>query len=327
MWSGVFPKARIFRSCPLFFTVTAVCHGIALTLSRGQSAVSRHLCHWVIADCLGLMQPARAESCPAGQRRGPATPGEDKLPSPDQYFFHISTTPTTQGQKRRSPGSMPPRKVWKPQPNWLVADWLRLMEPARRESCLSEQRRGPATPGEDRVSSPELKSFHVSTTQTTWGRKRGSPGPILPRTVLKPKPHWPVADWLGLMEPACGESCPSGQRRGPVAPREETFPSPDHKSFHLSTTAITRGQKQRSSRSIPPRKVWKPQPNWLVADWMRLMEPARGESCPSRQSRGLTAPGEDNVLSPDVKSFHISTTPTIRGRKQRSPGSKPPRVV
>ena len=43
IWSGFFQKAGIFRSCPLFLDVKAVCQGIALTLSRGESAVSRHL--------------------------------------------------------------------------------------------------------------------------------------------------------------------------------------------------------------------------------------------------------------------------------------------
>ena len=38
------------------------------------------------------------------------------------------------------------------------------------------------------------------------------------------------------------------------------------------------------------------------------MEPARGESFPSGQRRGPAAPGEDRVLSPDEKSFRISTT-------------------
>ena len=39
--------------------------------------------------------------------------------------------------------------------HWLVDDWMRLMEPARAESFPSGQRRGPAAPGEDRVSSPD----------------------------------------------------------------------------------------------------------------------------------------------------------------------------
>ena len=58
------------------------------------------LTHWVIADWLGLMEPARGESCLSGQRRGPAAPGEDKFPSPGQKSFHISTNSTTQGRKR-----------------------------------------------------------------------------------------------------------------------------------------------------------------------------------------------------------------------------------
>ena len=81
----------------------------------------------VIADWLGLMEPARGESCPSGQRRGPAAPGEDKFPSPVQKPLHIYTTPTTRERKRRSPGSIPPRRMWKPQP---TADPLGRYRPA-----------------------------------------------------------------------------------------------------------------------------------------------------------------------------------------------------
>ena len=31
-------------------------------------------------------------------------------------------------------------------------------------------------------------------------------------------PHYLIADWLRLTEPARGDSCPSGLRRGPAAP-------------------------------------------------------------------------------------------------------------
>ena len=71
---------------------------------------------WLIPDWLGFMEPARGKSCSSGQRRGRATHGGDKVPSPDQKPFHISVTPTTWGRKRRSPGSIPPHTVWKPQP-------------------------------------------------------------------------------------------------------------------------------------------------------------------------------------------------------------------
>ena len=47
--------------------------------------------------------------------------------------------------------------------------------------------------------------------------------------VWKPQPHWVIADWLGLMKPARGESCTLGQRRGPIAPGEDNLPSPGQK--------------------------------------------------------------------------------------------------
>ena len=51
----------------------------------------------------------------------PAPPEEDRVSSPDQKYFYASI-PTNRGRKRRSPGPMPPRMGWKPQPNWLIAD-------------------------------------------------------------------------------------------------------------------------------------------------------------------------------------------------------------
>ena len=201
-----------------------------------------------MADWLGLMEPARGESCPSGQRRGPAAPREDKLTSPGQKPFHISTTPTTQGRKHRSPGSIPSRRVWKPQPNWVIADWLGLMELARGESCPSGQRRGPAAPGEDKFPSPGQKSFQISTTPKTRERKRRSPGLIPPRRGWKPHPRWVIADWLGLMVPARGESCSSGQRRGPAELGEDNFPSPDQKILPYFYNSNNPGTKTQIPR-------------------------------------------------------------------------------
>ena len=158
-----------------------------------------------------------------------------------------------------------------------------LTEPARGESCPSGLRRGPATPGEDKVH-PRIRNPSVSLKlrQPGHGRKRRSHGARPPRTVWKPQPHQLIADWLELMEPARGESCPSGQRRGSAAPGEDKVPSLDRKFSHISTTPTNRGRKRRSPVSIPPRAVWKPQSH-LIGDWLGLMEPARGESCPSGQ--------------------------------------------
>ena len=44
--------------------------------------------------------------------------------------------------------------------------------PARQSLIGSGSKIKPATPGDDRVSSPDQKSLHTSTTPTTWGRKR-----------------------------------------------------------------------------------------------------------------------------------------------------------
>ena len=194
------------------------------------------------------------------------------------------------------------------------------MEPGRGESCPSGPRRGPAAPGEDNFPSPGQASFYIPANATTRGRQRRSPGSIPPRTVWKRRHHWLIADWLGILEPARGESCPLGQRLGPAAPGGDKFPSPGQQPLHISTSPTTRGRKCTSPGSIPPRKVWKPQPNLLVANWLRLMERARGESCPSGQRRGPTAPGEDKFPSPDQKSFYVPANPTTRDGNEFPPG-------
>ena len=95
----------------------------------------------------------------------------------------------------------------------------------------------------------------------------------------------------------------------------------------MRTIATNRGREWRSPGSIPLRRGWKPQPHWVVVDWLKLMQAARGESCPSGQRRHPAALKEDQVLSPDENSFHTPTTPTTRGRKQWSTRSIPPRAV
>ena len=168
-------------------------------------------------------------------------------------------------------------------PNLLVADWMRLMESARGESCPSGQRRGPAAPREDKLH-PRMRTPSIPLQlQQPGDENRDHPGQYPPARCENAQPHSVIAYWLGLMEPAPADSCPSGQRRGPAAPREDNFPSPDENSLYPPTTSTTRGRKQRSPGSIPPRKVWKPQPHWVMADWLGSMEPTRRESCPSGQ--------------------------------------------
>ena len=111
------------------------------------------------------METARGESCLWDKPKVPPHPGKkvhthvsENLP----YLYNYNNP----GTKRRSTVSILPRRVWKPQPNRLVAFWLGLMEPACGQSCISGQRQGPATHWEDRVSSPGKQRFHISTTLT-----------------------------------------------------------------------------------------------------------------------------------------------------------------
>ena len=106
------------------------------------------------------------------------------------------------------------------------------------------------------------------------------------------------------MEPGRGEGCSSSQRRGSAAPREDKVSSPDDNSLHMSTTPATRRRKWRSPGSISPRKVWKPQPHWLVAKWLGLMEQAGGEVCPSGHGRGCAA--HVKVNHPRIRNSFIS---------------------
>ena len=138
------------------------------------------------------------------------------------------------------------------------------MEPARVESCPSGQRRGPAAPGEDRVLSPDQKSFHISTTQQPGGENGRSPGSIPPRTVWKPQPHLLVADWLGLMEPTGSEGCPPGQGRGRAAHGEVKIPSSDQKYFHISTISKRRDQDCDPTGRYRPTRCENPNSGYTI---------------------------------------------------------------
>ena len=190
------------------------------------------------------MEPTRGRSCPPGERQGPAASGKDKAPSPYPMSFHTFANPTTRTRKQGSPSRYRPARCGNSNPRWLIADWLGLMEPARRESCPLDQRRGPDASGEDKVSPPDKNPSISLQLQQLGDENRDPPGRYHPARCGNPNPHRLIADWLGLMEPARGESCPSGQRRGPAAPGEDIFPSPDHASFQISTPPTTRGRKR-----------------------------------------------------------------------------------
>ena len=147
------------------------------------------------------------------------------------------------------PGSISPRTVWTPQPGVRSSQSLR--HPGRIKSHpritnpsihLQLQQTGdekcdapgpyrptrcgnpnpgfvePASPGEDKVSSSDDKSFHTSTTPTKRGITGGPPGRYRPARRVNAN--------LGYVEPA--------------PPGEDNFPSTGHKSFHTST--VQRGR-------------------------------------------------------------------------------------
>ena len=246
--------------------------------------------YWLVANWLRLIESARGESCPSGQRRGPAEPGEDKVPSPGQKSFHISST-TTWDENADPSSRYRSARYGNPNPTvWLLIGW------SQRAARVASREIVEVPPHPGRIGShPRTKNLPIYLQRQQTGDENADlPGRCAPQGVETPT-QLAGADSLRLSEPARGESCPSGQRRGPAAPGEDKFPFLGQKSFHISTT---RGRKRRSPGSIPPRRVWKPQPNRLVDDGVRLMEPARGESCPSRQRRGPAAPGEHRVSSP-----------------------------
>ena len=92
---------------------------------------------------------------------------DDRFPSPDDKSFHESATPTQQGRKRWSSGSIPPRTAWKPQLHWLIADWSSW-------SQRHPERIGPH---------PRMINLPCICNSNTPEKKRWSPGSIPPRTV------------------------------------------------------------------------------------------------------------------------------------------------
>ena len=155
---------------------------------------------------------------------------EEKLALPEQKFFHVSKTPTHRGRKRRFPGSIPLRMVWKPQPHGLTAK--------RQPGVLgTSATRG----GQDPIPG-----------STNRGRNRWPPGSIPPRTVWKPqsdirrKSHPRIRNPSIHLQPqqtgvknggppgsmpsrTCGN--PNLGFVKPASPGEDNIPYPDHNPY------------------------------------------------------------------------------------------------
>ena len=118
--------------------------------------------------------------------------------------------------------------------------------------------------------------------------------------MLKPQCHWPIDDWLGLLDPPRGEDCVSGERRGPTAPGEDNFPSPGQKSFHISTSPNTRRRKPDLSGRYRPARCGNPSPTGrLLIGW--------GSSC---QRVARVAPRIYAAVPPHLG--RISSHPWVR---------------
>ena len=101
---------------------------------------------------------------------------------------------------------------------------------------------------------------------------------------------------LGFVEPA-----PSATRArcGPI-PGSEILPYIYDSNKPGTTTVVL------PVETAPHGVVWKPQPHWLIADWLGFVKPP--------------GPGEYTIPFSEQNAFLISTTPINRGRKRLSPG-------
>ena len=107
------------------------------------------------------------------------------------------------------PGQYYPARCGNPNPTGLLLISWGSMNQREASVAPLDNVEVPSHPG--RIGScPPMITPSLST-PATRGRKRRFSGSIPPCTVWNTKPHWLVADWLGLMEPAAGEGCPSGQ--------------------------------------------------------------------------------------------------------------------
>ena len=202
------------------------------------------------------MESTLGESCPPGQRGGPAARGEDRAPFPDHQSFHTSIIPTGD-ENGNPPGRY--RPAWCGSPNatgWLLIDrGLRSQRAARIFPRANVEI--PPHPGRPWSGPRIINPSKISTTDNS-GTKTEIPRVDTASHGVETQPRWLVADWLGLMEPARAEICPSGQSRGPVLRGKDEVSCPDGKSFHNSTPPTAR-TKTEIPRVDTARAAWKPQ--------------------------------------------------------------------
>ena len=149
--------------------------------------------------------------------------------SPDEKTFNIGKSPTSSVWKRRSPGSIPPRTVWKPQSHWLVTVSWNLR--AGRVVSLANVEVSPH-PGRTRSHSRIGKSS-ISLRPQQPGNREGDCSQLY--RLAGYRNSNPTGWLLPLKEIPRKEGYASGQRRSPAAPREDRVSSPAKKCFYVCT--------------------------------------------------------------------------------------------
>lgn len=169
--------------------------------------------------------------------------------------------------------------------------------------------------------SPSSETLPYIDNFNNLGRKRISPGSIPTRKVRKTQPYLLIYSWLGLMEPARGESRPWRQHRDPAAPGGGKLLSLGQtKSIHLQL-------QHPGTKTNTPRVDAAAQGVELQSHWMSFYMGGAHDGASARrklpvgQHRGSTAPGDDNAPYLGQKSLHTSKGLNIRGRKRTSAGS------
>ena len=79
--------------------------------------------------------------------------------------------------------------------------------------------------------------------------------------MWKPQPHWPIADWLGIVHRA-------------RAPRGGQIPIPALEILQFIYNSHNLGAKTVIPRVETPRTVWKPQSHCPIADWLGIVHRA-----------------------------------------------------
>ena len=240
------------------------------------------------------MEPARGESCSSGQRRGPAALGKDKLSHPrirnPAMYLQLQQTGDENGDslgRYRSARCGSPNRI-----GWLPIDWGSWSQHVAR---VSPQDNVEVPPDPRRtIYHPRIRNASMYL-QLRQNRDENADLPGLFRSARCGNPNRIsrlLIGWGSWSPRAASVSHRDNVEVRPHPGRIGYYPRIINPSISLQLTPTNGGRKQRSPGSIPPRAVWKPQPHWLVARWLGLMEPARGEGCPSGQRRGHAAPGE-----------------------------------